>query len=165
MAEFGAKMIVWDNDLAPLAAAKDFAPAATAIVDVANYSSVEAAFQAAVREFGQAHIVVNDAGINGPIYPTWEYPIETWDKVMAVNLTGVFYVSRIAVEHMRSKKYGRITQIASIAVKEGVVNLGAYSAAKGGVIALAKSMTKGQLHRTGHDGNSVIRPNDRRAHS
>jgi 2-dehydro-3-deoxy-L-rhamnonate dehydrogenase (NAD+) len=142
MADLGAKIIVWDADLAPLKDAKDFVAARTAQVDVTSYASVEAAFQAAIRDFGQVHILVNNAGINGPIHPAWDYPLETWDKVIAVNLTGVFYASRVAVKHMRAKKYGRIIQIASIAGKEGVVNLGAYSAAKGGVIALAKSMAK-----------------------
>ena len=57
-------------------------------------------------------------------------------------MTGVFYASRLAAEHMRGKRYGRIITVASVAGKEGVQNLCAYSAAKAGVIGLAKSMAK-----------------------
>src|SRR5688500_5427856 len=84
MAERGAKVVVWDRDLAPLKSA-GFEPAAAQAVDVANYGSVESAFNAAVAQFGQVHIIVNNAGINGPIAPTWEYPLEDWDRVVAID--------------------------------------------------------------------------------
>ena len=142
MADRGAKVIIWDRDLAPLEAETDFKPAMAEAVDVASYASVERAFKAAVVRFGQVHILVNNAGINGPIKPSWEYPLEEWDRVIAINMTAVFYSSRIAAEHMRANRYGRIVTIASIAGKEGVPNISAYSAAKAGVIGLAKSMAK-----------------------
>src|SRR5882724_13336256 len=134
MAERGAKVVVWDRELAPLQAAGDFKPAMAQVVDVADYGSVERAFNAAVEKFGQVHILVNNAGINGPIKPTWEYPLDDWDRVIAIDMTAVFYASRLAAKHMREKKYGRIVQVASIAGKEGVANICAYSAAKAGVI-------------------------------
>jgi 2-dehydro-3-deoxy-L-rhamnonate dehydrogenase (NAD+) len=142
MAERGAKVVVWDRDLAPLNDAGDFQPAMTEVVDVADYASVERAFNAAVARFGQIHIIVNNAGINGPIKPTWEYPLEDWDRVVAIDMTSVFYGSRLAARHMREKKYGRILTIASIAGKEGVANICAYSAAKAGVIGFAKALAK-----------------------
>ena len=142
MAERGARVIIWDRDLAPLDAETDFKPAMAEAVDVASYASVERAFKAAIVRFGQVHILVNNAGINGPIKPSWEYPLEEWDRVIAINMTAVFYSSRIAAEHMRANRYGRIVTIASIAGKEGVPNISAYSAAKAGVIGLAKSMAK-----------------------
>ncbi len=142
MVERGAKVVVWDQDLAPLNAVTDFAPAAAEHVDIADHASVERAFDAAVRQFGQVHILVNNAGIGGPNAPAWDYPLEDWDRVIAVNLTGVFYASRVAAKHMRVHKYGRLVTVASIAGKEGVQNLSAYSAAKAGVIGLAKSMAK-----------------------
>ena len=141
MAERGAKVVVWDRDLAPLKAG-DFMPALAQSVDVASYASVEQAFNAVVAQFGQVHIIVNNAGINGPIAPTWEYPLEDWDKVVAIDMTSVFYASRLAARHMREKKYGRIVTIASIAGKEGVANICAYSAAKAGVIGFAKALAK-----------------------
>jgi 2-dehydro-3-deoxy-L-rhamnonate dehydrogenase (NAD+) len=142
MAERGAKVVVWDRDLAPLNDAGDFQPAMTEVVDVADYASIERAFNAAVARFGQIHIIVNNAGINGPIKPTWEYPLEDWDRVVAIDMTSVFYGSRLAARHMREKKYGRIVTIASIAGKEGVANICAYSAAKAGVIGFAKALAK-----------------------
>lgn len=142
MAERGARVIVWDRDLAPLKTAGEFAPAMAETVDVASYPAVERAFNAAVERFGQIHILVNNAGINGPIKPAWEYPLEDWDRVIAIDMTAVFYASRLAARHMREHGYGRIVTVSSIAGKEGVPNLAGYSAAKAGVIGLAKAMAK-----------------------
>ena len=145
----GAKVIVWDRDIAPLKDVKDFTAASAVALDISDNAAVEKAFNAAVAEFGQIHILVNNAGINGPIKPSWEYPLEDWDRVVAINMTAVFYTSRLAAKHMREQNYGRIVQIASIAGKEGVPNIGAYSAAKAGVIgytkALAKELTDGNV--------------------
>src|SRR5215475_13601582 len=141
LTERGAQVVVWDRDLGPLNSA-GFAPAMEQTVDVASYPSVENAFDAAVATFGQVHIVVNNAGINGPIKPTWEYPLDDWDRVIATDMTAVFYASRLAAKHMREKHYGRIVTVASIAGKEGVPNLCAYSAAKAGVIGFAKALAK-----------------------
>jgi 3-oxoacyl-[acyl-carrier protein] reductase len=72
----------------------------------------------------------------------WEQTDESWQKVIAVNLTGVFNFCRAVVPHMRSRKYGRIVNIASIAGKEGNPNMSVYSATKGAVIAFTKSLGK-----------------------
>jgi len=141
MADRGAKPIIWDRDLAPLQSA-GFKPASAQAVDVASYASVESAFNAAVKEFGKVDILVNNAGINGPIAPTWEYPLGDWDRVVAIDMTAVFYTSRLAARHMRENKYGRIVTVASIAGKEGVPNISAYSAAKAGVIGFSKALAK-----------------------
>jgi 3-oxoacyl-[acyl-carrier protein] reductase len=138
----GASVVIWDRDLKPLDATRDFMPARADVVDVANYASVEAAFNAAVAAFGQVHILVNNAGINGPILPTWDYPLAEWDRVVAVDMTAVFYACRLAARHMREKGYGRIVTVASIAGKEGVPNISAYSAAKAGVIGFSKALAK-----------------------
>jgi len=142
LAERGARVVIWDRDLEPLKSADGFKPALAQAVDVASYASVESAFNAAVAQFGQIHIIVNNAGINGPIKPTWEYPLEDWDKVVAIDMTAVFYACRLASRHMRDKKYGRIVTVASIAGKEGVPNISAYSAAKAGVIGFSKALAK-----------------------
>ena len=93
---------------------------------------------------GQAcvHVLVNNAGVNGPTVPIWEYPVEDWRRVMSVDLTGVFLCCRSVVPHMRDRGEGRIVNIASIAGKDGNANAGPYSAAKAGVIALTKSLGK-----------------------
>jgi 3-oxoacyl-[acyl-carrier protein] reductase len=139
----GARVVVWDRDLAALATASPpFQPDRAETLDVASYPAVEQAFNAAVAAFGQVDILVNNAGINGPILPAWEYPLEDWDRVVAIDMTAVFYASRLAARHMRGRKYGRILTIASIAGKEGVPNIAAYSAAKAGVIGFSKALAK-----------------------
>ena len=141
MASRGAQVIVWDRNLAPLQNS-GFTPAHAESVDVARYPAVEQAFNAAVTRFGKVDIVVNNAGINGPIKPSWEYPLEDWDRVVAIDMTAVFYLSRLAAKHMRDRGQGRIITVASIAGKEGVQNLCAYSAAKAGVIGFSKALAK-----------------------
>jgi 3-oxoacyl-[acyl-carrier protein] reductase len=95
-----------------------------------------------VARFGRVDILVNNAGINGPIAPAWDYPLEDWDRVVAIDMTAVFYASRLAARHMRENRYGRIVTIASIAGKEGVPYISAYSAAKAGVIGFSKALAK-----------------------
>ena len=141
MASRGARIVAWDRNLGPMAE-NGLDAAHTDIVDVANYAVVERAFTVAVRKFGQIHILVNNAGINGPIAPTWDYPLEDWDRVIAIDMNSVFYTSRLAARHMREKGFGRIVNIASVAGKEGVPNISAYSAAKAGVIGFSKALAK-----------------------
>ena len=140
--ERGAKVIVWDRDVSPLARATGFKPDHAEVVDITRYAVIERAFKAAVDRFGKVDLVVNNAGINGPVVPTQDYPLEDWDKVVAIDMTAVFYTSRVAVPHMRANKYGRIVTIASIAGKEGVPGICAYSAAKAGVIGFSKALAK-----------------------
>ena len=74
--------------------------------------------------------------------PAWEYPVEAWDQVIAVNLNGLYYTCRAVIPHMLRGGYGRVVNIASIAGKEGNPNAAAYSASKAGVIGLTKSLGK-----------------------
>ena len=143
LAERGCRVVGWDRDLAPLADGSDaFVPAHAAQVDVADHGAVAKAFDDAVARFGRVEILVNNAGINGPIAPSWDYPLEDWDRVVAIDMTAVFYASRQAAKHMRANGYGRIVTIASIAGKEGVPYIAAYSAAKAGVIGFSKALAK-----------------------
>src|SRR4029079_12381651 len=91
---------------------------------------------------GGIDILIACAGITGPNAPAWEYPLADWDRVIDVNLNGVFYCNRAVVPHMLRGGYGRIVNIASIAGKEGNPNAAAYSASKAGVIGLTKSLGK-----------------------
>jgi 3-oxoacyl-[acyl-carrier protein] reductase len=140
-AERGARVAVWDRDLGPLQKA-GFMPDAAEVVDVASYPAVERAFHKTLEAFGRIDILVNNAGINGPIAPTWDYPLQEWDRVIAIDMTSVFYASRLAARHMRERRSGRIITVSSIAGKEGVPNISAYSAAKAGVIGFSKALAK-----------------------
>ena len=141
LAAEGCRVIVWDRDLGPEARG-GFRPALAETVDVTDPVAIERGFAAAVTRFGQIQILVNNAGINGPVLPAWEYPLDAWARVLAVDLTGVFLCCRVAVPHMRENGYGRIVTIASIAGKEGMPGIAAYSAAKAGVIGYTKALAR-----------------------
>ena len=142
----GAAVAIWDRDgrLAEdtAAALKSRGCVATFAMDVADHASVERARDATLESFGRIDILVNNAGIGGPTRPTWEYPLDAWRQVMAVNLDGPFHCCRAIVPHMIASGYGRIVNIASIAGKEGNPRASAYSASKAGLIALTKSLGK-----------------------
>ena len=93
----------------------------------------------AVKQFGGLHIAVNNAGIGGPLKPTGEYPIDGWDKVISINLSGVFYGLRYQIPAMLASGGGSIVNIASILGKVGTPGSPAYVAAKHGVIGLTEA--------------------------
>jgi NAD(P)-dependent dehydrogenase (short-subunit alcohol dehydrogenase family) len=95
--------------------------------------------EAAVEKFGGLHIAVNNAGIGGPLSPVGEYPIEGWDKVISINLSGVFYGLRYQVPAILASGGGSIVNIASILGKVGTKGSAAYVAAKHGVIGLTEA--------------------------
>ena len=143
LAREGCRVALWDRSFDEFdAAAAGFVPASTQTVDVADYAQVERAFAATEQALGAIDILVNNAGINGPVAPVWEYPLEAWNRVLAVDLTGVFYCSRVAIPHMRARTCGRIVNVASIAGKEGNQGIAAYAAAKAGVIGFTKSLAR-----------------------
>jgi len=148
----GAQVAIWDVDApqARTAAAQlsERGRAEAFSADVADAGSVESAARETLRRYGGLEILVNNAGIAGPNMPTWEYPPDAWQKVVDIDLTGVYLCCRALVPTMRERNYGRVVNIASIAGKEGNPNAAAYSAAKAGVIALTKSLGK-ELAGTG----------------
>jgi len=142
----GALVSLWDrNEPLVVATARELAAHGAvhhAIVDIAKYDQVEAAVAATVTALGGIDILVANAAVGGTIHKTWEYPLDDWDQVMQVNLTGTFYCCRAVVPVMLRQRYGRIVMIASVAGKDGNPNASAYSASKAGVIALTKSLGK-----------------------
>ena len=143
LAAEGCRIVIWDREPQAFDAADaGFEPADLRAVDVASLASVEAAFAATLERVGQVRILVNNAGINGPVTPAWEYPEPDWARVLAVNLSGVFHCCRTVVPHLRAAGYGRIVNVASAAGKEGVPGISAYSAAKHGVIGFTKSLSR-----------------------
>lgn len=92
-----------------------------------------------VKHYGGLHIAVNNAGVAGPSFPTGEYPIDGWDKVISINLSGVFYGMRYQIPAMLKSGSGSIINIASILGSIGFANTPAYVAAKHGVVGLTKN--------------------------
>ena len=137
-----AKVIIWDKDKEMMNTLNLGENVYTVEVDVTNFDSVNKATEQSLQISNSIDILVNNAGIAGPSFKTWEYPIEEWQKVIDIDLTGVFYCCKSIVPHMIEKNYGKIVNIASIAGKEGNPNAMPYSAAKAGVIALTKSLGK-----------------------
>jgi len=93
----------------------------------------------AVKQFGGLHLAVNNAGIGGPLSPTGEYPVDGWDKVIAINLSGVFYGLRYQIPAILEAGGGSIVNVASILGKVGTKGSAAYVAAKHGVIGLTEA--------------------------
>ena len=102
----------------------------------------DSAFAESLTYENKIDILINNAGIAGPNFKTWDYPLEEWQKVIDIDLSGVFYCCKTIVPHFIKNNYGRIVNISSIAGKEGNPNAMPYSAAKAGVIALTKSLGK-----------------------
>lgn len=142
----GAAVAIWDRDL-ELArkTARELETRGKTIalpVDVTVYTEVERARDETLKAFRRIDILVNNAGIAGPNAKTWEYPLDAWRNVMAVNVDGVFNCCRALAAALIAQNYGRIVNIASVAGKEGNPNASAYSVSKAGVIALTKSLGK-----------------------
>jgi NAD(P)-dependent dehydrogenase (short-subunit alcohol dehydrogenase family) len=108
--------------------------------DVSSPTDNEALVEAAVGTYGALHIACNNAGIGGASAPVGEYPIEAWDKVIAINLSGAFYGMRYQIPAMLAAGGGTIVNMASILGSVGFANSGAYVAAKHGLVGLTKNI-------------------------
>jgi len=109
-------------------------------MDVTNYQEVESNLQKVVDSFGQVDIMVNNAGImNQMRAPTAEHTFDDWDKVIAINQTGVFYCLKACLKHMIQQGYGSIVNMASLAGLKASGNNLAYSASKFAVVGMTKS--------------------------
>ncbi|MEQ8811436.1 MAG: SDR family oxidoreductase [Imperialibacter sp.] len=109
------------------------------MVDTSKPSDAEKSVAEAVKAFGKLDIAVNNAGIGGPAAPIGEYDIEGWNKVIAVNLSGVFYGMRYQIPAMLKNGGGAIVNMASILGQVGFATSPAYVAAKHGVVGLTKN--------------------------
>ena len=138
----GAKVVIWDKDEELLKSLTLPENVNYELVDITSYDSVQKSTIATLEKNNKIDILINNAGIAGPSFKTWEYPIDQWQNVIDIDLTGLFYCCKSIVPHMIKANYGRIVNIASIAGKEGNPNAMPYSAAKAGVIALTKSLGK-----------------------
>ena len=142
----GATLSLWDRDEALVReTASKLDPAGkvhVAIVDQSDNEAVRRAAAETEKALGGIDILVANAGIAGSNGPVVDYPVDEWNRIIDINLNGVFYICKAILPGMIVRGYGRVVNVASIAGKEGNPNAAAYSASKAGVIALTKSLGK-----------------------
>ena len=139
--EEGSSVVVLDRDAQGRKQIQEKLPnlAGTVDADVSNLKQVQAAFAEAVRLMGGVDVLINNAGISIR-HNFLDITAEEWDKIVAVNLTGVFYVAQVAARHMWERGSGVILHTASTNGIVGQPYYADYNATKAGVIELTKSM-------------------------
>jgi 3-oxoacyl-[acyl-carrier protein] reductase len=144
LAEDGLRLILVDIDQDGAQRIADELDAETYVLpmDVSNHDTVTAGCEKAFAEFGNADVLVNVAGIlsNNKLLETG---VEEWKRIHEVNLDGPFYLSQMAVPHMKEQGWGRIVNICSYAWKSGGMTSGtAYSSSKAGMVGLTFTVAK-----------------------
>jgi 3-oxoacyl-[acyl-carrier protein] reductase len=147
LARDGAKMVIaeidWVSAQEKAAALRQKKAESLALrVDVSRWPEVQNMVADTVAKFGRIDILVNNAGILGPALTVAEYPEDEWDRVIAVNLKGTFLCCKAVLSVMKKQGSGSIVNIASVAGKEGNPDMAPYSASKGAIITLTKTLGK-----------------------
>ena len=154
----GAKVVIWDldeirgNELAKELTAKNLI-ACFEKVNTANYNEIENAAKAVFDKFGSIDILINNAGITRDSTLKKMTP-EQWQQVIDVNLTGVFYCTKIISEYMLQKNYGRIVNASSVVGLYGNFGQTNYVATKSGLIGMTKTLGR-ELGRKGITVNAI----------
>jgi NAD(P)-dependent dehydrogenase (short-subunit alcohol dehydrogenase family) len=137
----GAKVFVCDIDDKSLSAlAKEIPGLVAKRCDMSKRTEIEAMVPDAVAALGGLDVLINNAGISGMTLPVDQYPADDWDRVVAVNLTAMFDVTRLAIPHLKQSKAGCIINMSSIAGRFGFANRSPYAATKWGVIGFTKTL-------------------------
>ncbi len=154
----GATTVIWDLDEARGNAlaeklTSDGGVAVFAKVNTANYAEIEAAAKVVAEKFGKIDILVNNAGITRDS-TTKKMTPELWQQVIDVNLTGVFYCTKIISEYMVEKNYGRIINASSVVAHYGNFGQSNYVACKAGIIGMTKTWAR-EFGRKGITVNAI----------
>jgi NAD(P)-dependent dehydrogenase (short-subunit alcohol dehydrogenase family) len=137
----GAKVFITDINTQALEAAKKEMPGViTKLCDNSKRADIEAMVPAAVEALGGLDVLVNNAGISGPTAPVQEIDPDKWEAVMAVDLTGTFNVTRLAIPHLKKSAAGSIIIMSSLGGRFGYPNRSPYNVAKAGLIGFAKTL-------------------------
>jgi NAD(P)-dependent dehydrogenase (short-subunit alcohol dehydrogenase family) len=137
----GAKVFICDIELKSLDALAKEIPGLTAKpCDMSSRAQIERMVPEAIAALGGLDVLINNAGIAGLTLPVDQYPPDDWDKVIAVNITAMFDVCRLAIPHLKLSKSGCIINMASIAGRFGFANRSPYAATKWAVIGLTKTL-------------------------
>lgn len=137
----GARIFTCDIDEKGLGAlAKEIPDLVAQRCDMGQRTEIERMVPAALDALGGLDVLVNNAGVAGLTLPVDQYPPDDWDKVVAINLTGMFDVCRLAIPALKQSKAGVIVNLSSIAGRYGFANRSPYAATKWGVIGLTKTL-------------------------
>lgn len=110
------------------------------VCDVAHRSSVESFVADAVEALGGIDVLVNNVGIAGPTATVEEVDPDRWDEVLAINLTGPFNVTRLAIPHLRTSEAGVVLMMSSVGGRFGYAGRSTYAVTKRALIALAETL-------------------------
>ena len=137
----GARVFVCDIDAKALdALAAEIPGLTTRVCDVSKRHDIEHMVPFGVHALGGLDVLVNNAGISGPTVPAEDLDPHEWDKVVQINLTATFDVTRLAIPHLKKSAAGVIINLSSVAGRFGYANRIAYSASKWGVIGFTKTL-------------------------
>ena len=139
----GARVFVSDIDSNALdALASEVKGVVTGICDNSRRSDIEAMVPAAAQALGGLDVLINNAGIAGPTAPVEQLDPDEWDKVINVNLTGTFDVTRLAIPYLKKSSAPSIIIMSSAAGRFGFTNRSSYAASKWGLIGLTKTLSR-----------------------
>jgi NAD(P)-dependent dehydrogenase (short-subunit alcohol dehydrogenase family) len=152
----GAKVFTCDIDEAALDVLRDEIPGLlTSVCDMASRAQIERMVPHAIKMLGGLDVLINNAGIAGPTAPTDAMPPEEWDRVLTVNITGMFDVTRLAIPALKQSEAGCIINMSSIAGRLGFVNRSPYAASKWAVIGFTKTLAL-ELGGNGIRANAIL---------
>lgn len=151
----GARIFVCDIDEKALTEITREIPGVIAArCDMSRRAEIEHMVPEAIAALGGLDVLINNAGISGLTLPVDQMPPDDWDKVVAVNLTAMFDVCRLAIPHLKQSNAGCIINMSSIAGRGGMPNRSPYSATKWGVIGLTKTLAM-ELGEWGIRANAI----------
>lgn len=152
----GAKVFVCDIDEAALAALPNELPdAGTMRCDISQRADNERMVAAALQWLGGLDVLVNNAGIAGPTAPVEEVPPEEWDRVVQVNLTAAFDITRLSIPALKKSPAGVVIVMSSAAGRFGYPNRIAYAATKWGLVGFTKTLAM-ELGAWGIRANAIL---------
>jgi len=161
LAAEGARVMIADIEdgaalAADLTAKHGQEAAASHVTDVSNEAAVKALVAETVKRFGRIDILINNAALYAKLHPRNfdEWDVETWDRVMAINVRGPYLMVRHVAPHMIAQKSGKIVNIASGTAYKGTTRMLPYVASKGAVLAMTRSLSR-ELGRHGIAVNTL----------
>ena len=146
LVDAGYRVALADVRVEPLRTARDgilenvpFADVIDVVSDVTSWESVTELADTVMREWGRADLVINNAGVIGPVSTTWSGPLEHWHMAMDINFWGVLHGMRAFLPGMIERDSGRLVNIASVAAWSSAPQMGSYGSTKHAVMALTES--------------------------